>query len=231
MSEYLFLIPARSGSKSIPHKNLKMLAGKPLIAWSIESALNANVSGRVVVSTDDDEIANVALSYGAEVPFRRPSELATDETPTEPVMLHAAQQLMQDADYRPKAMVLLQPTSPIRKAGTIDSAIAKFESSQADSLLSVHEIHPFLWRTGKDGAIAGYDYTRRPRRQDIASDKVLFEENGSIYITRLETLVKYQNRLGGRIELFVTDPIENCDIDTPSDFELVAALITKVSSP
>ena len=225
MSEYLFLIPARGGSKSIPRKNLKILAGKPLIAWSIESALNAKARGRVVVSTDDDEIAKVALSYGAEVPFRRPSYLATDEAQTEPVIIHAIRQLAQHLEYRPKAVVLLQPTSPIRKPGTIDKAISKFESSQANSLLSVREIHPFLWRAGKDSAISGYDYRNRPRRQDIAASDVLYEENGSIYITELETLMKGQNRLGGRIELFVIDSIENCDIDTLGDFEFVAALL------
>ena len=141
----LAFIPARGGSKGIPRKNLKKICGKPLINWSVEAALNARLVDRVVVSTDDQEIADTALKAGAEVPFLRPVELASDTSSTEDAMLHAlAFEESEDRHY--DAMLLLQPTSPLRRPDTIDAAITHFISSNCNSLVSVCEDHSFTWK-------------------------------------------------------------------------------------
>jgi CMP-N,N'-diacetyllegionaminic acid synthase len=222
---FLSIIPARGGSKSIPRKNLRIVAGKPLIVWSIEQARAAKLLDRVVVSTDDEEIANVARSAGAEVPFLRPADLATDTAPTEPVLLHALDWLEKNDDYRPEAVLLLQPTCPVRKAGTLDRALKLFDDRKADSLVGAREIHPFLWR-GIESPEASYDFMNRPRRQEVAETDQLFEETGSIYITRTEFLRRTGNRLGGKIALFRMDGDESWDVDVEADLRVVDALLS-----
>jgi CMP-N,N'-diacetyllegionaminic acid synthase len=222
---FLSIIPARGGSKSIPRKNLRIVAGKPLIVWSIEQARAANLLDRVVVSTDDEEIANVARGAGAEVPFLRPADLATDTAPTEPVLLHALDWLEKNDDYRPEAVLLLQPTCPVRKPGTLDRALKLFDDRKADSLVGAREIHPFLWR-GIESPEASYDFMNRPRRQEVAEADQLFEETGSIYITRTEFLRRTGNRLGGKIALFRMDGDESWDVDVEADLRVVDALLS-----
>jgi CMP-N,N'-diacetyllegionaminic acid synthase len=132
----LAIIPARGGSKGVPGKNLRSIAGKPLIAWSIEQALAAKSVSEVVVTTDSEDIAEVARQFGASVPFLRPAELATDSAPTEPTMLHALLE-MEKGRGRFDQVLLLQPTSPLRLPGTLDNAFAAFLTAKADSLLGV----------------------------------------------------------------------------------------------
>jgi CMP-N,N'-diacetyllegionaminic acid synthase len=223
---FLAIIPARGGSKSIPRKNLRVVAGKPLIVWSIEQALAANLLDRVVVSTDDAEIAEVASRAGAEVPFLRPAELATDTAPTEPVLLHALNWLEKYDAYCPEGVLLLQPTCPVRSDGTINRALQLFIERKADSLVGVREIHPFLWR-GVDFPKASYDFMNRPRRQDVADADQTFEETGSIYITRTEFLRRTGNRLGGKIALFCMGGDESWDVDVEADLRVVDALLSK----
>jgi len=225
VASYLCIIPARGGSKSLPGKNLRVVAGKPLLVWSIEQAL-ASIADRVVVSTDSPEIASVAKDAGAEVPFIRPAELATDTAATEPVLLHALEELERNGGYRPEAVVLLQPTCPIRKMGTVDRAIRHFSETGADSLVGVREIHPFLWENIHNPK-ALYDFVNRPRRQDVASEKRLFEETGAMYITRETFLRQSRNRLGGKIAIFPMDATESWDIDTESDLLVVDALLSR----
>jgi CMP-N,N'-diacetyllegionaminic acid synthase len=220
----LCIIPARGGSRGVPRKNLRVVAGKPLIAWTILQATAARAIDRVVVSTDDTEIADVARRYGAEVPFLRPAELATDVAPTEPVLIHVVDELERCEGYCPKSVVLLQPTCPVRKPGSIDRAIARFVEERADSLLSVREIHPFLWSDESDPK-ARYDFINRPRRQDVAIKDRLFEETGSIYVTDVGLLLATRNRLGGKVALFAMDAEESWDIDTESDFAVAEALL------
>lgn len=225
MTSYLCIIPARGGSKSIPGKNLRVVAGKPLLAWSIEQAL-ASIADKVVVSTDSAEIAAVAKDAGAEVPFMRPAELATDTAATEPVLLHALDELERNSGYRPEAVVLLQPTCPIRKAGTVDRAIRHFAENRADSLVGAREIHPFLWED-IDNPKALYDFMNRPRRQDVPPEKRIFEETGAMYITRTGFLRRTGNRLGGKIAIFPMDAEESWDIDAESDLMVVDALLSR----
>lgn len=209
------IIPARGGSKGIPRKNLRPLAGRPLIAWTIEAVRDTDARIRCVVTTDDDEIAQLAERLGAEV-VHRPSDLATDESPTEPAMLHALECLYGSAS--PQSVLLLQATSPIRLPGTIDRAIAEFSRSGADCLVGVIDASPFLWRGPTGQPTALYDPSARPRRQDLASDQHLYRETGSLYLTRTTALRESGNRISGRIELFVMADIEGADIDTEADF-------------
>lgn len=224
MPQNLAIIPARGGSKGIPGKNIKLMAGKPLIAWSIEQAAQSKCIERVIVSTDSIEIAKIAKEWGAEVPFMRPADLATDQASTESCLLHAVSWLEREESYQPDNIVLLQATSPLRATGSIDAAMAQFESEKADSLLSVCPFWHFLWEK-KDTPLALYDYKKRPRRQDIADDKVKYKENGSIYITKKDALIQSCNRLSGKIALYVMDENEGFEIDTNIDWAIISALM------
>lgn len=221
--KYLAVIPARSGSKGILGKNLKEINGKPLIAWSIEHALSSPEVQHVVVSTDSEEIAKVARNYGAEVPFIRPIDLAQDLTPSEPVLRHAIE-FYEKQDCLFDAVILLQPTSPLRKDAALSRAILEFERSASDSLLSVCENHHFFWRN-KIEPEALYDFRHRPRRQDISEMDRWYRENGSIYITRTDILRKSNNRLGGKISMFVMTEEESWEIDSQADLEIVSTFM------
>lgn len=215
---YLALIPARAGSRGIPGKNLRPIGGRPLLTWTVEQALSAAVDLRVVVSTEDDGIAEVALRAGAEVPFRRPGSLATDETLTEPVVLHALRELLLQG-YRPDAVVLLQPTSPVRRPDTVERAVRQFEATQADAVVGVVATSPFLWSLG-DPPKAHYDINNRLRRQEFATADLWYRETGSIYVTRTSVYEEQANRLGGRVSLFVMDELEGIDVDEEADLVL-----------
>ncbi|MBB1513207.1 acylneuraminate cytidylyltransferase family protein [Tessaracoccus sp. MC1627] len=220
------VIPVRGGSKGIPRKNLLPIAGKPLVVWTIEQAL-AVPGLRVIVSTEDAEIAAVSRDAGAEV-IDRPTELAQDTTASEPVIGHAIATLTERGE-RPDVVMFLQATSPVRLPGTLARALAEFEASGADSLLSVVPETPFLWNPGHP-ATADYDFTRRPRRQDIAPAGMKYRENGSLYVTRTEIYETLHNRLGGHIELFVLDEVEAIDIDTPADFARAEQVLRSIDA-
>jgi len=211
----LCVIPARGGSKGVPRKNLRPVAGRPLIEWTIGQALASRHDLDVVVSTDDDEIADVARRAGAQVPFRRPAHLAADTTATEPVVRHAIDE-MSARGRRPDAVLLLQATSPIRLPGTIDRAVDEFLASDADSMVGVVPQAPFLWWAG-DPPRADYDVEHRPRRQDLTADTLRYRETGSLYLTRTGVYETRDNRLGGRVVLFVMDEVEGIDIDSEVD--------------
>ena len=134
----LALVPARGGSKGIPRKNVRILGGHPLLAYSVAAGLAAVRVDRVVVSTDDEEIAQVAKEYGADVPFLRPAELSGDDVPDLPVFQHALRWLADEDGFRPELVVHLRPTSPLRPAGLVDAALAALMAApDADSLRSV----------------------------------------------------------------------------------------------
>ena len=191
----LGLVTARGGSKGLPGKNLRALAGKPLIAYTIETAHASGAFDRLVLSTDDAEIAAVAGTLGCEVPFMRPAELARDETPHLPVVQHAVRWLDEHEGYQPDAVMILQPTSPLRQPQQIREAVALLESSGADSVISVGRVpdHYHPMRTVSIDAsgdatlfVTGEPVRRRiNRRQDMPQAWAM---NGAIYLLRTSLL-------------------------------------------
>lgn len=192
----LAIIPARGGSKGIPYKNIKILDGKPLIAYTIEAGLRSGVIDRLVVSTEDREIAEVAKRYGAEV-IHRPAHLASDDTLTEPVMLHALD-LLEGQGYNPDCIALIQCTSPFLSLEVIRQAVEKVIKEGFDSCITAFypQGYEFKWKKGEGGEfIPEHDPANRPRRQDMI---LPYHENGAFYITRTELFKKTKNRFGGR---------------------------------
>ncbi|MFC2006762.1 cytidylyltransferase domain-containing protein [Chloroflexota bacterium] len=219
--EVITIIPARGGSKGVPEKNIRLLAGKPLLAHSIEHSLQARQVNRTVVSTDDTEIAEIAGQYGAEV-VMRPAELATDTASSEAALLHTISSLEETEGYIPSLVVFLQATSPLRQPDDIDNAISTLNDAKADSLFSCCPSHSFYWQV-LDGQLvsANYDYRHRSRRQDCPPEYI---ENGSIYVTKTGTLKKYKNRLGGNIALYEMSQLDSFQIDTEDDLRLLEHL-------
>ncbi|PUA81525.1 acylneuraminate cytidylyltransferase family protein [Nocardioides currus] len=218
----LCVIPARGGSKGVPRKNLLDVGGKPLIVWTIEQAL-ATDGLDVLVSTDDEEIADVARAAGARVPWLRPAELAQDTTPTEPVVRHAIEQVTAERG-RPGAVMLLQATSPVRHDDTLARALREFDG--LDSMVGVVEQAPFIWQATQPPT-AAYDVSARPRRQDLTAETMRYRETGSLYVTRTEVYEQHDNRLGGRIGLFVMAEDEGIDIDTEVDVALAEKFLRR----
>lgn len=222
--EVLCIIPARGGSKGIPRKNVRLLAGKPLLSHSIGHALQATSISRTVVSTDDDEIARVARDAGAEVVVR-PANISGDTATSESALAHVLQHLADTETYVPDLVVFLQCTSPIRGRGDVDAAFAQLRAEGANSLLSAVRSHAFLWTKTETGAQAvNYDYRQRPRRQDRLAE---YRENGSIYIFEAELFRNTHNRLGGKISLYEMNEWSSVDIDTEADFELCEWILEK----
>jgi CMP-N,N'-diacetyllegionaminic acid synthase len=224
----LAIIPARGGSKGIPGKNLKAAAGKPLIAWTVETALAATSLDRVIVSTDSLEIAEVARRYGAEAPFMRPAGLAQDDTPGIEPVLHATLWLEENEGYHPELIMLLQPTSPLRMVEDIDRAVDLIREKGADAIVSVTpvEAHPY-WMKQIDHAGRMTDFIKRDqpidRRQDLPEVYVL---NGAIYLARYDVLVEQKTFYTDNTFSLVMPVERSLDIDTPWDLYL-ADLILK----
>ena len=224
--KYIAIIPARKGSKEIPNKNIRFLAGKPLICWTIEQAIESKMISKVFVSTDCKKIAKLSKDSGAEVPFIRPHKYSKDNSTTESVLLHFIEK-MKLSEEDNVCLLLLQPTSPIRFNDSIDKAIIKFEKENADSLVSVNKTKNFYWKYDKKASPL-YSIKKRPMRQKLKSSDIIFKENGSIYITKLHILLKEKNRLGGRISIFEMKEEEGHEIDSFNDFNLVKSLIFKL---
>jgi len=213
----LTIIPARGGSKGIPRKNVRLLAGKPLIAHTIEQALEAESITRTIVSTDDQEIASVSAEYGAEV-VKRPVELATDSATSESAVKHTLEYLKEREGYKSNLVVFLQCTSPVRISQDIDQAVQLLLDEDADSLVSVTPWHGLNWiRDNGEAKSVTFDYRNRPRRQDMRPE---FRENGSIFIFKPWVLYELNNRLGGKIVLFEMNPWTRFEADTLEDFAL-----------
>lgn len=218
MVDTLTIIPARGGSLGLPRKNILPLRGKPLIAHTIEQAKTARLSGPVVVSTNDDEIADISRKYGAFV-VRRPLSLSGPNSPSEEALLHVLD--YGGWEYDPEIIVMLQCTSPIRSPIEIDKAVEMVGSGYYDSVVSVVRLHQFVWRRGSDnvGWSVNYDPVSgmRPMRQSIED----FIENGSIYTVRTEILRKTHKRLGGKIGLLEMPYWSRFEIDCREDIELI----------
>ncbi len=211
------IILARGGSKGLPGKNIRPLAGKPLIAYSIEAAKMSPLVDRVIVSTDNEEIKKVSVEYGAEVPFLRPSDLAQDDTPTEPVLKHAVEWLEENEGYRVDIVVFLQLTDVFRKKYMIDTVVSKLiENENLDSAFMAYKTHKNFWRKidGKYSRLAS-DIAYGPRQK---REHLYREDTGLACATRVK-FIKEGRRIGDRVEIIPYDSAVNW-IDIHNEFDL-----------
>ena len=225
MSQKIALIPARSGSKRLKNKNVKLLGGKPLICWTIEAALKAKCVSRVIVSTDCEIIRDIALSAGAEVPCMRPKYLAEDDTTTSDVVMHMSSVLnLKNEDI----VFILQPTSPLRTAQNIDDALALMDYKDADGIVSVSKSkhHP-LWTNilPEDGNLENFlkPGILNKRSQDLPN---YFSLNGAIYAYKVSALNKNKGIFySNKVFAFVMSENTSVDIDDKYDFYVAEALL------
>ena len=228
------IISARAGSKRVPNKNIKPLNGKPLIAYTIEAALAATQLDRIIVSTDGEEISNVAMSLGADVPFIRPEELAQDDTPDKPVFRHALNWLKTNANYTADAVVILRPTTPFKTAGLIDEVIEFFKSSGADSARTVTKsegvYHPY-WMYNKDeegrasSFVDGIDISQYYQSQLLPP---AYRLNGVVDIIKSDIVSNDSDSLyGDDMRIYEIPEAISIDIDTEMDFEICESLMEK----
>lgn len=212
----LAIIPARGGSKGLPRKNVRPLCGKPLIAWTIEAALRAETVSRVVVSTDDAEIAEVSRRYGAEVVWR-PKEMSDDTSPSEAALFHALEQLGVEQGN----LVFLQCTAPLMLPSDIDGTVRMLE--HADSAFTVTPWHRFVWKSTSEGASpVGHQKTHRPMRQQREAQ---YLEVGAAYAMRIEGFLQARHRFFGHTGFYEMAPERGIEIDDETDFLLAETLM------
>ena len=214
----LVIIPARSGSKGIPDKNIRDLGGKPLIAYPIELAKSIKEINKVVVSTDSEQIANIAKEYGAEVPFIRPAELAKDETPTLPVLQHCIKFLEEKKNYKADFVLLLYPTCPFLREEHVVEAVNMLSDKECNSVISVEQDWGRFWKYDRErGTYASFYPKERVNRQYY---KHLFKETGAIYFSKYEVIVD-KNKIVDEefVKFLVMKPNELIDVDTPEDWK------------
>lgn len=215
MGKYVALVPLRGGSKSIPDKNIRLIAGKPLCAWALEAACLSGVFDKVVVSTDSPKIAEVVQGLGLPVEvLHRPAELATDEASTESVMLHASQVLEFDV------LATIQATSPLVQPEDFQKAYDMFKSGGYDSLLTAVRTWRFFWND--DGTALNYTPQQRPRRQDFSGSLM---ENGAFYFTKRSVLQQANCRLGGSTGIYEMAAESAVEIDEPEDWTIVERIL------
>ena len=229
----LGLIPARGGSKGVPRKNVRPLGGKPLLQWTAEAALAAKSLARVVLSTEDEEIAAVGRACGLDVPFMRPRELAQDETPMLPVVQHMLREIARTDGFY-DAVCLLQPTHPLRTPADIDAAVELLERTGADSVISFVEVgasHPARMKIlATDNRVVDPPFAEAfegQRRQDLPP---LVLREGSIYLTRRRTLLHGNSFKGDDCRALMIPPERACNIDVPLDLLIAERLLELVDA-
>jgi CMP-N-acetylneuraminic acid synthetase len=218
----LAIIPARGGSKGLPRKNILDLAGKPLIAWTIEASLNSKYITKTIVSSDDDEILRISKSYGAEI-LKRPDEFATDSASSELVVNHAIKSINESFDY----IILLQPTSPLRDVVNINNAFENLFKKNATALISVCKINNKIlkaFKENKNGYIDGVSNNKYPfmRRQDLPKT---YLSNGAIYIIKVDEFMKNNSFFTDKTISYIMNEIQSMDIDTQEDLEKAESFI------
>ena len=227
----LAVVTARGGSKGLPGKNLRELGGKPLIAWTIEAGLQSRRIDRLILSTDDEEIAEVGRRFGADVPFIRPAELATDTSHHPEVMIHAAQFVAEDAAVDYDVILLLQPTVPFRTGAHIDQSIELFLRSGAESLIALKtQDYPPWWMFQLEGERIRPAFEWKPgvnvfnmERQEFPA---VYRPNGAIYLTWTQSLIVNKRLVDpADCAYFIMDQAASVDIDTLTDFTLAEAML------
>ena len=231
MPEVLAIIPARGGSKSIPKKNIRAFAGHPLIAYSIAAGLEAETVDRVIVSTDDEEIAVIARSYGAETPFLRPNEISRDETPDLPVFTHTLEFLEKEDNYKPDIVIQLRPTSPLRKVSHIDQAVYQLlERPDADAIrtVCVPFQNPFkMWQITSDGFMKPLMKLSHPEPYNLPRQQLpeVYWQTGYVDAAWTDTIRIKKSMTGECILPLVIEPNEWIDIDSPNDWRHAERLL------
>lgn len=226
------VIHARGGSKRIPLKNIKLLGGKPLVAYMIEAALDSKLLDRVIVSTDHDEIAKISKKYGAEVPFMRPPEISED-VPSELVTLHAVEYVQKKENYYPEIVVTMQPTTPFTTSEDIDACIEKLISTNADSVITMNEIAQrpeWMFRLEGDRT---FPYTGEMIKGDRGVAQTLeklYIPNGAVYATKVDILVNEKLIIGTDNRAVIMPLERSIDIDEPIDFVFAEAVAKNFSN-
>ena len=223
MTHALAIIPARGGSKGAPRKNLWSLEGKPLVRWSIEAALAAELVRGVVVSTDDEEIAAVSRAAGAEVVIR-PDRISTDIASSEDALIHVLGTL----EDPPDLTVFMQCTTPLTRAEDVDACIRRLLESGADSAFTAVESHRFIWRDRDAAAGVNHDAGERRRRQDVETE---YCENGAVYVMRTEGLMRSRHRFFGRTVVSEMSAGRSWEIDSRADLRIVRGLASIACGP
>lgn len=227
----LAVIPARGGSKGVPRKNIREVGGKPLIAYSIEAALAVkDIFHRIIVSTDDVEIAEIAKSYGADVPFMRPENLGSDKMPMVPVLQHAVQFVEKQDQVKIDWVFLLQPTAPLRTGEDIRAAVDLAANGTADSVISVVQVfavHPILMKRIDGNRLLPFCIEEKEgtRRQDY--QPAAYMRNGSIYLTKRDVLMESGSIWGHEICPYVMPEDRSLNIDSEFDLKLVDMVLSE----
>ncbi|HHT9106422.1 MAG TPA: acylneuraminate cytidylyltransferase family protein [Candidatus Wujingus californicus] len=221
----LCTICARGGSKGVPGKNIKNLLGKPLIAYTIEQALNIGFIDRVIVSTDSDEIADIAKQYGAEVPFIRPRSLATDDAPKLPVIKHAVKHYIENLNFNPDYVIDLDPTSPLRTEEDIEKCLNLImNDSNCDLVITGYKSNknPYfnMVEINSDGFTC---LSKKPEKQIVRRQDapVVYAMNASVYIWKTDVLFNQTDVVAGKVKLVKMPEERSIDIDSEVDFKLV----------
>lgn len=235
--EILAIIPARGGSKGIPGKNIKPIAGKPLIAWMIMAAKGSKHVTRVIVSTDDENIAAVTREHGAEVPFLRPKEIAQDLSTDVEFLTHALEFLEEKEGYEPEIVLRLPPTSPLCTSAHIDEGIETLLADDSlDAVRPIHEApkHPYkLWKIAEDEkhiepflpkSFTGFDEPHNLPRQLFPK---VYVHTGAMDVMRRDTILKQKSTSGKRLGYFFMKPEDSVNIDSPMDFEIAEILLRR----
>ncbi|MEL7798445.1 acylneuraminate cytidylyltransferase family protein [Idiomarina loihiensis] len=224
--EILVVIPARGGSKRLPDKNVRLLAGKPLIFWTIETAIKAYLGARIVVTSDDSEILKLTQHYASDgiIAHKRPQELATDTASTVDTLIDVIE-TEKKLGFRPKTVILLQPTSPLREVEDVLSAVKIFKkTNRLETVVSVCEVdHPTAWTgvVGSDLSYTGIDFSAK-RSQDYPAE---YRLNGAIYVVPVEHLMGEKNLFTKNLRALVMPRIRSIDIDEEIDFRMCEALL------
>lgn len=227
--EILAIIPARGGSKGIPKKNMVTLAGKPLIQYTIDAAKNSKLITRIILTSDDEEIINYCKKQGIEVPFKRPSYLAKDDTPMIEVIIHAIRYLEENGNYKPDIIILLQPTSPLRTSKHIDEALEKLINSNADSIVSVmkvpHQFNPYSIMRLENGYLKPFlSYDERKNIRQLKPE--FYARNGAaIYAFKYDCLITRNSIYGAKILPYFMVKEESIDIDDWVDLLFAKVII------
>jgi len=229
LPKVLAVIPARGGSKGVPRKNIRLVCGRPLISYTIDAALAAkHLFYRIIVSTDDEEIAAIARDAGAEVPFLRPAELAGDKVATVPVLQHAVRFIEEQNSVRMDWVCLLQPTEPFRTLGDLEEGLKLGFAGGCDSVISVTQVfatHPILMKRIENGRLLPFCIEEKEgtRRQDYQPPAYM--RNGAIYLTRRDVLMEKSSIWGDVIRPLVMPPERSVSVDTELDLKLIEILM------